>query len=75
MPLAMDRLEVLQVRKLIQCVRTHDTTQISKMAEQGVPGVLDIQGESVLLVIIHCIIVYALAVVLLMAEYHYRTAW
>ena len=49
MPLAKDRLEVLQVRKLIQCVRTHDTTQINKMAEQGVPGVFDIQGESALL--------------------------
>ena len=45
MPLAADRLEILQVRKLIQCVREGDTAQIAKMAEKGVAGVLDLQGK------------------------------
>ena len=45
MPLATSRLELLQVRKLIQCVRTRDTAQIHKMAEQGVSGVLNFQGR------------------------------
>lgn len=45
MPLAKSRLEVLQVRKLIQCVRTQDSTQIAKMAEQGIYGLLNYQGE------------------------------
>lgn len=45
MPLAKTRLEVVQVRKLIQCVRTQDGPQIAKMAEQGVHGLLNCQGE------------------------------
>ena len=46
MPLAVARLEILQVRKLIQCVRDKDTDQISKIAELGIEGVLDYQGNS-----------------------------
>lgn len=45
MSLAETRLEVLQVRKLVQCVRTQDSAQIAKMAEQGVYGLLNYQGE------------------------------
>ena len=45
MPLAQTRLEVLQIRKLIQCVREHDVTQIEKIAELGIAGVLDYQGR------------------------------
>lgn len=45
MPLAVTRLEVLQVRKLIQCVREKDLAQIAKMAEMGIEGLLNFQGE------------------------------
>lgn len=44
MPLAVSRLEVLQVRKLIQCVRQKDNQQIAKMAELGIEMLLDYQG-------------------------------
>lgn len=45
MPLAVTRLEILQVRKLIQCVREKDITQITKMAEVGIDGLMNLQGE------------------------------
>ena len=46
MPLAATRLEILQVRKLIQCVRQQDSTQIAKLVELGIFGVINYQGES-----------------------------
>ncbi len=45
MPLAASRLEVLQVRKLIQCVRQQDLPQITKMIELGVSDLLNYQGS------------------------------
>ena len=45
MPLASTRLEILQVRKLIQCVREKDSAQIAKMAELGIHGLMNCQGE------------------------------
>lgn len=45
MPLAATRLEVLQVRKLIQCVRQQDSNQIAKLVELGIFGVIDYQGK------------------------------
>ena len=45
MPLARERLEVLQVRKLTQCVRTEDKAQIAKLVEHGIPGLINYQGE------------------------------
>ena len=45
MPLAHDRLEILQIRKLSQCVRTSDKAQIAKLVEHGIPGLIDYQGE------------------------------
>lgn len=45
MPLALSRLEVLQVRKLIQCVREKENAQIAKMAELGIDGLLNYQGS------------------------------
>lgn len=44
MPIAKTRLEVLQVRKLIQCVRERDGSQIDKMVELGLPNIVDLQG-------------------------------
>ena len=46
MPLAESRLEVLQVRKLIQCVRLQDSDQIAKLVQLGIPGLINYQGES-----------------------------
>ena len=45
MPLAVTRLEILQVRKLIQCVRQQDSAQIAKLVEMGIYGVIDYQGK------------------------------
>ena len=45
MPVAATRLEILQLRKLIQCVRTKDDAQVTKMAEVGIEGLLNFQGE------------------------------
>ena len=45
MPLAVSRLEILQVRKLIQCVRERDSEQIDKMAKLGIEGLLNYQGQ------------------------------
>lgn len=36
MPIAKDPVEVLQVRKLLHCVRTQDFGQIEKLCEKGV---------------------------------------
>ncbi len=47
MPLAVSRLEILQVRKLIQCVRVKDSLQVAKMAELGIEGLLNYQGKVV----------------------------
>lgn len=48
MPIAISRLEVLQVRKLIQCVREKDSSQIDKMIELGVPNIVDLQGRFII---------------------------
>ena len=48
MPLATSRLEVLQVRKLIQCVRQQDSPQIAKLVELGIYGVVDYQGTCII---------------------------
>ena len=45
MAIAKDRLEVLQVRKLIQCVRERDELQIDKIVEKGVPNIISFQGK------------------------------
>ena len=44
MPIVTTRLEILQVRKLIQCVRNQDSSQIEKMVAQGIPGLINFQG-------------------------------
>ena len=49
MPLAHTELEILQARKLIQCVREQDAVQVEKIADLGMPGVLDFQGQSLTL--------------------------
>ena len=36
MPIATDPVEILQVRKLLHCVRTEDYHQIKKLCEKGV---------------------------------------
>ena len=47
MPYAETRLEILQVRKLIQCARDKDVDQIEKMIEKGIPDLLSYQGEAI----------------------------
>ncbi len=46
MPIATNRLEELQVKKLIQCVREGDSSQIEKMIELGLPDIVNLQGNS-----------------------------
>ena len=36
MPLAENPVEILQIRKLLQCVRNEDYTQINRLCEKGV---------------------------------------
>ena len=45
MPLAQTRLEVLQVRKLSQCVRDQDSDQVSKLISMGIPDLVNYQGS------------------------------
>lgn len=45
MPVAESRLEILQARKLIQCVRLKDSAQIAKLVQLGIPGLINYQGE------------------------------
>ena len=44
MPYAESRLEVLQVRKLIQSVRDKDENQVAKIVEKGVSNIVNYQG-------------------------------
>lgn len=44
MPLAQSRLEILQVRKLINCVRMKETAAIRKLIENGIHGLINYQG-------------------------------
>ena len=44
MPLARSRLEILQIRKLIQCVRSQDVAQIIKLIQMGIDGLVNYQG-------------------------------
>jgi ankyrin repeat protein len=46
MPLPHDRLEVLQVRKLVQCVRTGDKAQITKLVQHGISGLINYQDPA-----------------------------
>lgn len=41
MPIAKDPVEVLQVKKLLHCVRTEDYNQINKLCEKGVPHLVN----------------------------------
>lgn len=45
MPLAQSRLEILQVRKLINCVRMKETAAIKKLVENGIHGLINYQGS------------------------------
>ena len=45
MPLARTRLEVLQVRKLSQCIREQDADQVSKLISLGIPDLVNYQGS------------------------------
>ena len=46
MPLARSRLEILQIRKLIQCVRSQDVAQIIKLIQMGINGLVNYQGTA-----------------------------
>ena len=41
MPVAQTRLEILQVCKLLQCVREKNTVQIQKLTSHGVPHLVN----------------------------------
>lgn len=43
---AKDRLEVLQVYRLLQCVREGDTPAIEKMVRLGVPNLINLTEPS-----------------------------
>lgn len=45
MPIAEDRLEQLQVLKLLQSVRNEDVEQIEKLTTHGVPYLINYSGE------------------------------
>lgn len=45
MPIAQDRLEQLQVLKLLQSVRIEDVEQIEKLTTHGVPYLINYSGK------------------------------
>ena len=45
MPIAEDRLEQLQVLKLLQSVRNEDVEQIEKLTTHGVPYLINYSGN------------------------------
>lgn len=45
MPIAEDRLERLQVLKLLQSVRNEDVEQIEKLTTHGVPYLINYSGK------------------------------
>ena len=45
MPIANDRLEQLQVLKLLQSVRNEDVEQIEKLTTHGVPYLINYSGK------------------------------
>lgn len=45
MPIAQDRLEQLQVLKLLQSVRNEDVEQIEKLTTHGVPYLINYSGN------------------------------
>jgi ankyrin repeat protein len=53
MPVAQDRVEELQIKKLLHCVRTEDYPQIKKLCEKGVDLLINynepIEGETALI--------------------------
>jgi ankyrin repeat protein len=53
MPIAQDPVEILQVKKLLHCVRLQDYQQIKKLCEKGVPYLVNynepIEGETALI--------------------------
>ena len=53
MPIAKDPVEILQVKKLLQCVRKEDYSQISKLCEKGVNYLINynepIDGQTALI--------------------------
>ncbi len=53
MPIAKDHVEILQVNKLLQCVRTSDYNQINKLCEKGVQYLINynepLEGQTALI--------------------------
>ena len=53
MPIAKDQVEILQVKKLLQCVRTEDYDQINKLCEKGVKYLINynepVEGQTALI--------------------------
>jgi ankyrin repeat protein len=53
MPVAQDRVEELQIKKLLHCVRTEDYLQIKKLCDKGVELLINynepIDGETALI--------------------------
>lgn len=47
MPIAQTRLQVMQVTKLLQCVREGDKEQISKLCTNGVPHLINYNEPNV----------------------------
>ena len=53
MPIAKDPVEILQVKKLLHCVRIEDYDQIKKLCEKGIKFLVNynepIEGETALI--------------------------
>ena len=53
MPLAQDKVEILQIKKLLHCVRTDNYEQISKLCEKGVDFLINfnepLEGQTALI--------------------------
>lgn len=45
MPIAIERLEYLQLLKFLQSVRNEDVVQIEKLVANGVPDLINLSGK------------------------------
>ena len=73
MPIAENRLERLQVLKLLQSVRSEDVEQIEKLVNNGIPNLINFSG--ILHLQLRIIIIFVSNFHLVLIDYHFYIAY